>query len=242
MTEGNTPGEYVRQVREETQSYIKQLLTQNERLGGTLDSLRVQMTEIDSALQVTEKELILERNRRRELEQRLEGQEEEARQLSSRYVEVETLNNNLANLYVAGYQLHETLDCDRLMQTLQEILINLVGSEDFAILEGSSAEDLQTAITCTVLPDSERSEFRLDDPAIREAAKNRTRVVRDVGSTDDEVLAAIPLLAGERLVGVIAIGSLLSHKPTWDPLDFELFDLLATHAGMALYAGRLSER
>src|SRR4030081_3356899 len=43
-------------------------------------------------------------------------------------------NNNLASLYVASYQLHSTLDFREVIQIVQEIVINLIGAEAFAIL------------------------------------------------------------------------------------------------------------
>src|SRR6476646_9594599 len=54
---------------------------------------------------------------------------------SSRYVDVEQQNTNLANLYVATYQLHGTLDRDRVLGAIKEVIINLIGSEELAIWE-----------------------------------------------------------------------------------------------------------
>ena len=51
-----------------------------------------------------EKETILEQ---------LRSVEDENLEFAERYVEVEEENNNLANLYVASYQLHSTLDVER---------------------------------------------------------------------------------------------------------------------------------
>ena len=54
---------------------------------------------------------------------------------SSRYVDVEQQNTNLANLYVATYQLHGTLDRDRVLGAIKELIINLIGSEELGIWE-----------------------------------------------------------------------------------------------------------
>jgi hypothetical protein len=35
--------------------------------------------------------------------------------------------------------------------------------------------------------------------------------------------------------GAIAVFRLLAHKPEFEPLDLELFDLLASHAAVALH-------
>jgi hypothetical protein len=36
-------------------------------------------------------------------------------------------------------------------------------------------------------------------------------------------------------IGAIAVFRLLGHKPELEPLDLELFDLMASHAAVALY-------
>src|ERR1043166_9003361 len=59
---------------------------------------------------------------------------EENRRIQERFREVEEQNKDLANLYVASYQLHSTLDFKEVIQIVQEIVINLIGAEAFAIL------------------------------------------------------------------------------------------------------------
>src|SRR5882724_6618002 len=76
--------------------------------------------------------LLDENNRLHEL---LSEIQEESRKASARYVEVEQQNTNLANLYVASYQLHGTLNRQRVLDSIQEIVINLIGSEELAIWE-----------------------------------------------------------------------------------------------------------
>ena len=75
---------------------------------------------------------LLDENRR--LHDLLSEIQEESKKASERYVEVEQQNTNLANLYVASYQLHSTLDFREVIQIVQEIVINLIGAEAFAIL------------------------------------------------------------------------------------------------------------
>jgi nitrate/nitrite-specific signal transduction histidine kinase len=52
--------------------------------------------------------------------------EEENRDFAKKYIEVEEENNNLANLYVASYQLHSTLDYEEVLRIVLEIIINLI--------------------------------------------------------------------------------------------------------------------
>src|SRR5262249_35879788 len=69
-----------------------------------------------------------------ELEDRYRKVEEENKELDDRNIEIEEQNNNLANLYVASYQLHSTLDYREVLRIVQEIVINLIGAEAFHIL------------------------------------------------------------------------------------------------------------
>ncbi|HEY7543367.1 MAG TPA: GAF domain-containing protein, partial [Blastocatellia bacterium] len=59
------------------------------------------------------------------------------------------------------------------------------------------------------------------------------------GLEHSNLLACIPLKLGGRVTGAIAIFSLLSHKPELEEVDYEMFDLLATHAATALYCTEL---
>ncbi len=82
---------------------------------------------LDERIQALEKE-------NKALIDRFRAVEAENKDFANRYVEVEAENNNLANLYVAGYQLHSTLDFNEAITIILEIVMNLVGAEEFAIL------------------------------------------------------------------------------------------------------------
>src|SRR5439155_1741475 len=59
------------------------------------------------------------------------------------------------------------------------------------------------------------------------------------GDDDSDLVACIPLKLDGRVTGLIAIHRLLAHKASLEPLDHELFDLLATHAATALHCTSL---
>src|SRR5437868_4235993 len=67
------------------------------------------------------------------LNKRYEGVARDSQDFSSRYHEIERENNNLANLYVAAYQLHSTMELREVTQIILEILLNFVGAKTFAI-------------------------------------------------------------------------------------------------------------
>lgn len=159
----------------------------------------------------------------------------EYEQLLVKYAEVEMHNANLANLYVASHQLHGTLDRGAILEALQEIVVNLIGSEEFAICE-ISGEELTVAASVGV----DAASISWNMPRVRHAAETRElSIVPD--RAPGEPLVCLPLQVDGRLVGMVVILGLLVHKPALEPLDHELFDLIATHASTALYCCGLQE-
>ncbi len=239
---GSGPGDYIRKVRDDTQSYIRELLEDNENLRRQVAGLqtereRLEEERIDLREQMLTLKMDLDKARQDEsrLRRRITEAEQESHQFSARYVEVEEQNNKLANLYVASYRLHETSDRDDVLVALQEIVINLIGSEDFVILERKrDSERLTVAASFGVEPER-IADLDLTRGPIADAARSGELYLVDPESgAGGDVLACIPLKLSGQVHGVIAIFRLLDHKGMLEELDYELFDLLASHAATAL--------
>lgn len=245
--QGSGPGDYVRKVRDDTQSYIRELLGDNEQLRRQVAALETERERLeDERIDLREQALALktdlEKARQDEsrLRRRISEAERENHKFSARYVEVEEQNNKLANLYVASYRLHETSNRDDVLVALQEIVINLIGSEDFLILEKSRESGaLSVAASFGVGPERIAG-LDLDRGPIADTARTGELYLRDQegGAGPRDVLACIPLKLGGEIHGVVAIFRLLDHKCTLEELDYELFDLLASHAATALCVSR----
>src|SRR6476469_9454704 len=113
--------------------FTEELLKENQRLRFRLASMETEgasREEVDRLR--AEVQQLTDENRR--IAKRFREVEEENKDFANRYIEIEEQNNNLANLYVASYQLHSTLDFREVIQIVQEIVINLIGAEAFAIL------------------------------------------------------------------------------------------------------------
>ena len=188
----------------------------------------------------------LERER---LQKSLAAIEEENRRFSEQYVGVEQQNTDLASLYVASYRLHATLDRGEALSIVQDIICNLIGSEEIAIFEAD--EQWLRACRSSRLSGSSRGRFAsvpLGRGVIGRCA--RTAEIFLTGRDDaaglrpeeKDLSACIPLHFDGRLLGVVAIFRLLPQKTGLVALDHELFDLLATHAARALYCTELQSR
>ncbi len=182
-----------------------------------------------------------ERDRER-LEKELAEIHNRSRRFTEQYAEVELQNSNLANLYVASYRLHGTLDQQEVLSAISEIVANLIGSEELAVYETSadgSTLELLTAVGLS--PDAWRRLKVGEGPIGRVAQTGETYVAPPdrAGAPPDGLTACIALKLDSRVTGVIAIFRLLPQKARLETVDFELFDLLGTHAATALYCTRL---
>lgn len=221
---------YVDRVREDTQKYIRHLLAENEQL-------RLSAAHVESELARVRQELSRHREAEQELAQAMDRVRAESEQYLVQYAEVEMHNANLANLYVTSYQLHGTLKREAILQALQEVIVNLIGSEDFAICEAQNGE-LTVAASVGVDPET----VTWATPRVRSAADSRVLYVGPADREPGDPLVCLPLQVDGELVGMVIIFGLLAHKAQLEPLDHELFDLLASHASTALYCCGLQQR
>lgn len=229
--------------------FTEELLRENQRLRYRLASLETEHAAApppDEVQRLREQiSQLTEENRR--IQQRFREVEEENKDFAHRYIEIEEQNNNLANLYVASYQLHSTLDFREVIQIVQEIIINLVGAEAFAILLLDEKTNELKAIAYEgedVMPGVESISTRLGEGILGTVAKTGESyyINQDVEGgaiTIDKPLAAVPLKIKEHVIGLIVIYKLLQQKDSFSAVDYELFSLLAAHAATAIFSSKL---
>lgn len=158
-----------------------------------------------------------------------------------RRIEAETLSTSLASLYVAVDRIHSSLERGEVLSAIKDVIINQIGSEEFAIFECEGPR-------LTLVASSGAHGGRAPHPAILDEVLStgavfiRSRSQNRPQEPKDAPAACIPLKVGNRVVGLIAIHSLFSHKDHFEPLDHELASILSTHAGIALFASALYMR
>ncbi|HEX5746509.1 MAG TPA: GAF domain-containing protein [Archangium sp.] len=150
---------------------------------------------------------------------------------------------HLVRLRVATQRLHETLQPLELLDILQDLLINLVGSETLGIFEREGAE---LVLRVSLGIDAER--FRRlplaeDGPIGRSARSGASWLeeLMEAGSAHHRThgpRACVPLRLGGHVLGMMVLFGLLPHKPRLEPEDRELLELLATEGGRALFCAR----
>ncbi len=241
----DTLGDYVRKVRESTQRYARDLLEENEKLLALALAVHNEKASLEREVDELRGQIERQRAAERSLMSQVSDIESTRRELSSRYLDVEQSNTNLANLYVASYGLHRSLEREDVVRSIHEVLCNLVGTEEFAILE-SGPDGGPFAVTSSMgLGPEQCASIRVDSGSVGEAFARGVPYVRgdEAGAAGpDEPTVCVPLAAAGRVRGAIVIFRLLAHKPQLEPIDEELFELLASHAASALYCSELHER
>ena len=232
---------YVQRVHDDTQRAISELKGHNERLRlqvAGLESDRARLQQEKLRLQgqlITAREELSARNEEHSsLVRRVTDIESENQRVAAQFADIEMQNTNLANLYVASFQLRSSLKRADVMAAIREIIVNLIGSEDFAIFD----ENLQLIGWF----DEPRAEMRREEIIRTVAATGEPYMATDERSRLSGMTACIPLKVDDKVMGIIAIFKLLPQKSNaLEALDHELLDLLASQAGMALYCTRLHE-
>ena len=166
----------------------------------------------------------------------------EGQRYTEEYQRIEQQSSNLSNLYVASYQLHSSVDRATVLKTIEEIVINLIGSEEVAIFECDDTGRFQV-IAAVGLEDWSFAPFRLGEGLIGRHLIDDGIFINPMPPDGHQRLTAcVPLRVGDATIGAVAVFRLLAHKTQLEPLDHELFQLLAVHAATAFYCATLHEK
>jgi len=231
--------------------FTQALLKENERLRYRVVQLEETLRDCQLHDADRQSSLVADLQRRiAELEQEkaailehIRRVEEENDDFASRYVEVEEANNMLANLYIASFQLHATLDFQEVLQNIVEIVINLIGAEEFAVLLLDDKSGRLEAVAGEGVDLGEVPKVAVGEGIIGAAVaagENICVATIEAGRRDLHApMVCIPLKIKDAAVGAIVIYKLLVHKRQFTSVDHELFALLAGHAATAICSSRI---
>lgn len=242
-------GEEFLQVFKKGAEFTQDLMKENERL-------RYRIVEMEKSQQIFGQD-VEDTDENRRLLRRIEELEREKEEIlgrirqvelenqdfATRYVEIEQENNNLANLYIASYQLHSTLDFKEVLQIITEIVINLIGAEEFAIMLLDEKTNELQAVATEGITREEIPSVQFGSGIIGQVAKTGESYFAEGESGEAQDLTkpmvCIPLQIKEHVIGVLVIYKLLMQKTHFADVDYELFTLLAGHAATAVFSSRL---
>lgn len=204
--------------------------------------------QLSERLLALEEECAVLRNAQDEAMRRIGELEQENLDFANQLVQVEDVNNNLTNLYIASSRLHSTLDREETLEIIKEVVINFIGAEKFAIYLYDKAHKRLSFETGEGFDEDDvLPEFSLGEGVLGEVAASRQNyfVNGAVSAGSDDLrqpLVAIPLVAQERLIGVLAVYQLFIQKEQLDSIDYQLFSMLGEHAAAALFSSTLYGR
>jgi len=245
---GKSKGPHVKiqEMFAQGQQFTEEVLQENERLRLIIGDQRNQLKTIgrerlDEVPQLKARISLLEEENRcvqgelHDIKEQYNLIEKESQDFSERYLHVERQNTSLLNLYVASQRLHSTLNFREVLQVVQELVINLIGSEAFEIcLFDPHRERL---LTLAAVGDTGQTGGGVPlvgpiDKAIRSG--NVFIAEFNGGPPAGDLVACVPLLLGSEVLGAVIIRKLLSQKNGFVGIDHELFELLGEHAAAAI--------
>jgi len=172
------------------------------------------------------------------LRRRLESAETANQRLAREHALLDERVSVLTRLWVAATALHEAENEASALRALEEVMINLAGTEEFGVyeVEGST---LEPVLTFGVTGARRRRHRAAGLVASTLLTGQSWRAASPREETGDQPTACIPLRLGKRVAAVIVVWRFLPQKLAFEPFDAELFALLAARAAPALRAARL---
>ena len=229
--------------------FTKELVEQNAELKRRLKELQQEREQILSGGRGEPERKLLKRleqlkRERQGILDRYHQKEEENKDFFERFVEIENENNNLANLYVASYQLHSTLDFHEVLDIITEIIINLIGAQTFGVWLLDEKKNLLQPVKAEGVSLQNLPAIAVGEGIVGSVAQAGEVWYREQWSRQevlqlDQPLVCIPLKIKDRVIGVIVVFRLLPQKERLVKVDYDLFTLLAAHAATAIFGARL---
>lgn len=204
--------------------------------------------QLGQRIQALEKECSRLRDEQDEAFRRIGELEQENLDFANQLVQVEDVNNNLTNLYIASSRLHSTLDREETLEIIKEVVINFVGAEKFAVFLFDKAHQKLFFETGEGFdPDEVFPEIPLGEGVLGKtaAAAENYFYAGSVSEGSDDIISpivAIPLIIHDQMIGLLAIYRLFIQKEQLESIDYQLFSMLGEHAATALFSSTLYGR
>lgn len=158
-------------------------------------------------------------------------------------------------LFVSSERLHASLEPHEVATSIWEILVNLVGAEEFciAVRDGEGRDAPLELVRCEQVAEDRARASLSRDPLVARALEEGNVVIATEPTTVSHhdgapgAIAAVPLRmtdsAGEAYnLGVIVVFKLLDHKRELAPEDGDVLSLLGGHAATAFVGANAYSR
>jgi len=248
-SEGTKRFEELLDYFEKGKVFTEELMKENSRL--RMKVLQLEKEKIDLEAMVDKERInrLAEENRKlneklKLIEKWQEEIEQENKDFANRYIEVQSQNDNLLNLYVSSYQLHSTLDPNEVVLVIEEIILNLIGAEQYFVCMIDDRKNRPIIMVGEGPQGPIRGQSLTKiDPTLARVLQDGEPYFRSEDQKDSYHLACTPLKVNNDVVGAISISKLMPQKKGGlTTIDHELLNLLADHAATALVSSNLYSR
>lgn len=225
--------------------FLKEVVTENEQLRYQVAALEEQLREAREQRGPShlEEEVQLWKKKYEDLLKHLEEIRAKNEGVMQRFIAIEEENNSLANLYIASYQLHTTLNFQEVLQIILEIVINLVGAEVFAVYLLNPRERVLEPAAWEGIEQGKLPRIPLEEGVVGKAVLSGELYINEekiaTGGSPADPIVVVPLLIKGEPIGAVILFKMLPQKTKFQEVDRELFNLLAGHAATALFAAKL---
>ncbi len=224
------------------ESLVRELIEENERLKEALRSGDKPAFGDLSPMPATVVERLMTKVDRLESEcaeiRRIAGSvRRESGDYRNRLDALEMEHYQLATVYVAANQFHAAVTVEEVLRTVTEILLNFVGIGQFTIYCADETRNEMFPIAREGGDLAERQPISMADPILGSVLNVRA-VWRpgDPRGKSKGVIMQLPLIAGDRAVGIVHLEQFLPQKKSFGDSDHGLLELISEHAGIAIEA------
>ena len=177
-------------------------------------------------------------NRNAEFLRRTADLEASVQEIEQLLIRTERQAAQLANLYVATYQLHASLELADVRAAVADIAVNLLGADAFSVwVRDDDGQLIRAPESSSHLDESGEAQQYVGGDSLFDACLDEA-TLQFGPCPGSACLAAVPFVAHGDVVGVLLVKQFLSHKQGFTSEDHELLNLLAAHAASALLAAR----
>lgn len=137
---------------------------------------------------------------------------------------------------VALSQMNAARNRQEAIATVKEILINFIGTEQFACLQFNERQRRPECLFSMGVDEHQLATLSAETAEIATALTG-SAMFHDHESRAENpsgIIAAVPLKLGKELMGVIVVFDLLPQKNGWEHIDHAMFELLSDHAAASI--------
>jgi hypothetical protein len=192
-------------------------------------SLQMENLMLKTQLRTLREVLEYSRSEREAIESQLKALTGRSHDPEPQIAELTRLCMEMQALVAASTRLLAADTREEIFHAVQDIVANLIGSEEMALFELNAERTLLQAAAWCGISDAQKAPVTMGKGAIGEVASKGKAFFGD--ESQPGLAACIPLRVETEVVGVLAIFSLLPQKLQLEPGDLEVLKLLEERLG-----------